>query len=64
MSEEIVTFENKLDNAKKVLEELSNPELSLSDGMRKYTKGLELLKEATKMIEDAKLEYTTLQEKS
>ena len=46
---------------KKVLEELSNPEISLADGMKKYKDGLKLLKEATKMIENAKLEYTTLQ---
>ena len=39
----------------------SNPEISLADGMKKYKDGLDLLKEATKMIEDAKLEYTSLQ---
>jgi exodeoxyribonuclease VII small subunit len=58
-----ITFEQKLENAKKVLEELSNPEISLSDGMKKYTEGKELLKEATKMIEEAKLEYEALQTK-
>ena len=56
-----MSFEKKLENAKKVLEELSNPEISLADGMKKYKDGLGLLKEATKMIEDAKLQYTTLQ---
>ncbi len=56
-----MSFEKKLENAKKVLEELSNPEISLADGMKKYKDGLELLKEATKMIEDAKLQYMTLQ---
>ncbi len=56
-----MSFEKKLENAKKVLEELSNPEISLADGMKKYKDGLKLLKEATKMIENAKLEYTTLQ---
>ncbi len=62
MSKEEVTFEDKLESAKLVLEELSNPQLSLGDGMKRYTKGLDLLKEATKMIEDAKLEYQNLQE--
>ncbi len=57
-----MSFEKKLEDAKKILEELSNPEISLADGMKKYKDGLKLLKEATKMIEDAKLEYTTLQE--
>lgn len=55
------SFEKKLENAKKVLEELSNPELSLAESMKQYSKGTELLKEASKMIEDAKLEYQTLQ---
>ena len=57
-----MSFEKKLENAKRVLEELSNPEISLSDGMKKYKEGLKLLKDATKMIEDAKLEYTVLQD--
>ncbi len=57
-----MSFEKKLEDAKKVLEELSNPEISLADGMKKYKSGLKLLQDATKMIENAKLEYTTLQE--
>ncbi|WP_024953785.1 exodeoxyribonuclease VII small subunit [Sulfurospirillum arcachonense] len=61
MSEEKVSFEKKLEDAKRVLEELANPEISLADGMKKYKDGLKLLKEATKMIEDAKLEYIQLQ---
>jgi exodeoxyribonuclease VII small subunit len=61
MNKEEVSFELKLENAKGVLQELSNPELSLNDGMKKYAKGIELLKEATKMIEEAKLEYVSLQ---
>lgn len=60
MSENI-SFEEKLENAKKVLEELSNPELSLAQSMEKYSNGIALLKEASKMIEDAKLEYKQLQ---
>jgi len=57
-----MSFEKKLEDAKKVLEELSNPDIALADGMKKYKDGLKLLQEASKMIEDAKLEYTTLQE--
>ena len=56
-----MSFEKKLEDAKKVLDELSNPEISLADGMKKYKDGLKLLQDATKMIEDAKLEYTQLQ---
>ena len=57
-----MSFEKRLEDAKKILEELSNPEISLADGMKKYKDGLKLLQEATKIIEDAKLDYTTLQE--
>lgn len=55
------SFEKKLEIAKEILENLSNPELSLAEGMKKYQEGIAILKEASKMIEEAKLEYTKLQ---
>lgn len=61
MKKDEESFEQKLENAKIILENLSNPELSLSGGMKKYQEGINILKEATKMIEEAKLEYTKLQ---
>jgi len=61
MKKDEESFEQKLEKAKVILDNLSNPELSLSDGMKKYQEGIEILKEATKMIEEAKLEYTKLQ---
>ena len=61
MKKDEESLEQKLENAKIILENLSNPELSLSDGMKKYQEGINILKEATKMIEEAKLEYTKLQ---
>lgn len=63
MVEEKESFELKLEKAKVILENLSNPELSLEEGMKKYQEGIAILKEATKMIEEAKLTYTKLQEK-
>ncbi len=60
MSEEI-SFEDKLKNAKKILERLSDPSITLKDAMREYKKGISILNEATKMIEEAKLEYEELQ---
>lgn len=63
MQEEKQSFETKLENAKEILETLSNPELSLEEGMKKYQEGIAILKEATKMLEEAKLTYTKLQEK-
>jgi len=63
MAEKEQSFEAKLESAKTILENLSNPELSLEDGMKKYQEGIAILKEATKMLEEAKLTYTKLQEK-
>jgi len=63
MAENSESFEVKLERAKTILEQLSNPELSLEEGMKRYQEGILVLKEASKMIEDAKLTYTKLQEK-
>jgi len=50
-------FEKKIEEAKKLLEKLNDPEISLYDAMQFYKKGLKLLEDATKMIEEAKLEF-------
>ncbi len=50
-------FEKKLQEAKKLLEKLNDPEISLYDAMQYYKKGVKLLEEASKMIEEAKLEF-------
>ena len=63
MAEKEQSFEAKLESAKTILENLSNPELSLEEGMKRYQEGIAILKEATKMLEEAKLTYTKLQEK-
>ena len=63
MQEEKQSFEAKLERAKVILDTLSDPELTLEEGMKKYQEGIAILKEATKMLEEAKLTYTKLQEK-
>ena len=63
MQEEKQSFDAKLERAKVILDTLSDPELSLEEGMKKYQEGIAILKEATKMLEEAKLTYTKLQEK-
>ena len=50
-------FEKKLEEAKKLLEKLNDPEIPLYDAMEYYKKGIKLLEEASKMIEEAKLEF-------
>jgi len=50
-------YEKKLQEAKKLLEELNNPDITLYEGMEIYKKGIKILEEATKILESAKLEY-------
>ena len=50
-------FEKKLNEAKKLLEKLNGPEITLNEAMEYYKKGVKLLEEATEMIEKAKLEF-------
>jgi len=49
------TFETKIENAKKILEKLISPEITLKESVEAYKKGLKELEEATKMLEEAKL---------
>lgn len=57
-SEEI-SFEDKLTKAKELLEKLSNPQITLNDSMKLYNEGLKELELAQKMLEEAKLLFTT-----
>jgi len=50
-------YEQKLNEAKKLLDSLNNPDITLYDGMQIYKKGIKILEEATKILEEAKLEY-------
>jgi len=50
-------FEKKIEEAKKLLEKLNDPEIPLYEAMECYKKGIKLLEEASKMIEEAKLEF-------
>ncbi len=53
-------FEKKLKEAKELLEKLNDPEITLFEAMQYYKKGIKLLEEATKMIEEAKLQFKQL----
>ena len=53
-------FEKKLKEAKELLEKLNNPEITLFQAMEYYKKGIKLLEEAAKMIEEAKLQFKEL----
>ncbi|MFK5937826.1 MAG: exodeoxyribonuclease VII small subunit [Sulfurimonas sp.] len=46
-------FETKLENAKTVLETLMKPEITLSNSVKAYEKGMKELSEAQAILEDA-----------
>jgi exodeoxyribonuclease VII small subunit len=49
------SFEEKLELGKKYIEQLMNPEITLEESIEAYKKGLEVIQEAQKMLEEAKL---------
>jgi exodeoxyribonuclease VII small subunit len=53
-------FEKKLKQAKELLEKLNDPEITLFQAMEYYKKGVKLLEDASKMIEEAKLQFKEL----
>jgi exodeoxyribonuclease VII small subunit len=60
MSEEKVNFEDKIKNAKEILEKLINPEITLSQSVETYKAGMKELEEAQKLLDSAKLEFEEL----
>ncbi|MEA1956626.1 MAG: exodeoxyribonuclease VII small subunit [Campylobacterota bacterium] len=53
-------FEVKLENAKKTLEVLMNPEITLQDSVKAYEKGMNELSKAQKILEDAQIKITEI----
>ncbi len=48
-------FETKLENAKKTLETLMSPEITLQNSVKAYEKGMKELQDAQKILEEAKI---------
>lgn len=48
------SFESRLEEAKKILEMLMNPELTLEESVKAYEAGTKTLKEAQKILDDAR----------
>lgn len=57
-------FETKIEKAKAILERLLEPDVSLEESLKLYKEGAGNLKEAQKMLEEAKLLYEEMQEKN
>lgn len=56
-------FESKLDSAKKVLETLMNPEITLADSVKAYEMGMSELGKAQKILENAQIKITEIKGK-
>ena len=54
------SFEEKLDHSKELLEKLMNPEITLGESVKLYEEGLKNIKEAQKLIEEAKTKITVI----
>jgi exodeoxyribonuclease VII small subunit len=54
-----ISFEEKVSKAKELLEKLSNPQITLSDSIDIYKNGVKELEEAQKLLDEAKLIFTT-----
>jgi len=58
------TFEQKLEEAKKILNRLMDPAITLEESLKLYDEGLSQIKEAQKMIEEAKVKIQTIEKNS
>jgi exodeoxyribonuclease VII small subunit len=56
-----LSFEERIEKSKEILEKLMNPEITLSDSVAFYKEGTQELKEATKLLEEAKLKFELYQ---
>ena len=55
--EEAISFEAKIEEAKKYLNKLIDPEITLSQSVEAYKKGMAEIEIAQKLLDNAKLEY-------
>ena len=58
------TFEEKLEASKKILNQLMDPAITLEESLKLYENGLSQIKEAQKMIEEAKTKITIIEKKA
>ena len=62
MSKKKLSFEEKLENSKKILEKLMDPEVTLEESVKAYDEGMKELQSAQKLLEDAELKIQTIKQ--
>ena len=55
-------FESKLQNAKKTLEVLMNPDITLADSLKAYENGMKELSIAQKILEEAEIKINYIKD--
>jgi exodeoxyribonuclease VII small subunit len=60
MTKKTISFETKIENAKKLLDKLIDPEITLQDSVKFYKDGMKQLQEAQKLLDEAKVEFEKL----
>lgn len=55
-----ISFEKKIEEAKELLEKLIDPEITLSNSVEVYKKGMGELEQAQKLLDEAKLNFQEL----
>jgi len=58
---QIDTFENRLENSKKILNQLMNPSITLEESLKLYENGIKEIQLAQKMIEEAKVKIELIE---
>lgn len=56
------SFEEKLEYSKALLEKLMKPDITLEDSVKLYEEGLTTIKEAQKLIEEAKIKVSVIEQ--
>ncbi len=57
-----ISFEKKLEKSKEILDKLMDPEITLEASVTLYKEGLSELKEAQKLLEEAKITFEEFQQ--
>lgn len=63
MSNDKQGFEQKIEEAKKILDRLMDSEVTLEESIKLYEEGVKRIKEAQMMIEEAKLKVETIEQR-
>ena len=58
------TFETKLEESKKILNQLMDPTITLEESLKLYENGLKKIKSAQQLIEEAKVKIETIEKNS